>query len=50
MRAGVTTTEELSEKTVEDMMRVRNLRRSSLTEIINAMKTHGLSFKESEEE
>lgn len=49
MRAGITTTEELSEKTVDEMMRVRNLGRSSLTEILNVMKTHGLSFTESEE-
>jgi len=48
MRSGITTIEELSEKTAEDMMRVRNLGRSSLTEILNVMKTHGLSFKESE--
>jgi DNA-directed RNA polymerase subunit alpha len=46
MRAGIWTVEDLCDKTPEDMMRVRNLGRRSLEEIITAMKTSGLKFRE----
>ena len=45
-RAGVNTTEELCDKTPEDMMRVRNLGRRSLEEILEVMKVNGLKFRE----
>jgi DNA-directed RNA polymerase subunit alpha len=48
-RAGINTVEELTHKTVEDMMKVRNLGRKSLEEVENKLKELGLSLKESEE-
>lgn len=47
-RAGITTTEELCNKTAEEIMIVRNLGRKCLDEILSAMKSHGLKFRESE--
>lgn len=45
-RAGINTTEDLCNMTEEDMMRVRNLGRRSLQEIIGVMKDRGLKFHE----
>lgn len=48
-RAGINTVEELTHKTEEDMMKVRNLGRKSLEEVVAKLKELGLSLKESEE-
>ena len=44
-RAGINTVQNLSEKTEEDMIKVRNLGRKSLKEIKEKLETLGLSFK-----
>ena len=43
-RAGINTVEELTSKTTEDMMKVRNLGRKSLDEVLNKLKELGLSL------
>lgn len=43
-RAGINTVEELTSKTPEDMMKVRNLGRKSLEEVLNKLKELGLSL------
>ncbi len=48
-RAGINTVEELCDKTSEDMMKVRNLGRKSLEEVLAKLKELGLSLKPSEE-
>ncbi len=48
-RAGINTVEELTQRTEEDMIKVRNLGKKSLEEVINKMHELGLSLKESEE-
>jgi len=48
-RAGINTVEELTNKTSEDMMKVRNLGRKSLDEVLLKLKELGLKLKESEE-
>ncbi len=48
-RAGINTVEELTNKSQEDMMKVRNLGRKSLDEVIAKLKELGLSLNESEE-
>ena len=48
-RANINTVEELTEKTEEDMMKVRNLGKKSLEEVQNKLAELGLSLKESEE-
>lgn len=48
-RAGINTVEELTEKTEEDMMKVRNLGKKSLEEVEQKLESLGLSLKESEE-
>ncbi len=48
-RAGINTVGELTQKTQEDMMRVRNLGRKSMEEVIAKLKDLGLSLKPSEE-
>ncbi|MBP5775163.1 MAG: DNA-directed RNA polymerase subunit alpha, partial [Clostridiales bacterium] len=48
-RAGINTVGELVNKTAEDMMKVRNLGRKSLDEVLAKLKELGLSLKESEE-
>lgn len=48
-RATINTVEELTEKTEEDMMKVRNLGRKSLEEIQKKLDELGLSLKKSEE-
>ncbi len=44
-RAGIQTVEELTQKTEEEMMRVRNLGKKSLKEVKDKILEHGLSFK-----
>lgn len=48
-RAGINTVEELTNKTSEDMMKVRNLGRKSLEEVIGKLEAMGLSLAKSEE-
>ena len=48
-RANINTVEELTNKTMDDMMKVRNLGRKSLDEVTNKLKELGLSLKSSEE-
>lgn len=48
-RAGINTVAELTQRTDEDMMKVRNLGRKSLEEVVNKLAALGLSLKESEE-
>ena len=48
-RAGINTVEELCSKTTEDMMKVRNLGRKSLEEVLAKLKELGLSLNSSEE-
>lgn len=49
-RAGINTVEELCSKTTEDMMKVRNLGRKSLEEVLGKLKNLGLSLKKQQEE
>ncbi len=46
-RAGINTVQELTSKTEEEMMKVRNLGNKSLEEVLNKMKELGLSLAES---
>ena len=48
-RAGINTVEELTNKTSEDMMKVRNLGRKSLEEVLAKLKELGLSLKSEDE-
>ena len=48
-RAGINTVEDLANKTEEDMMKVRNLGRKSLEEVLNKLAELGLSLSPSEE-
>ena len=48
-RAGINTVEELTNKTAEDMMKVRNLGRKSLEEVLTKLKELGLSLSQSED-
>ena len=48
-RAGINTVEELTNKTSEDMMKVRNLGRKSLEEVLAKLKELGLQLKPSDE-
>jgi len=48
-RAGINTVEDLANKTEEDMMKVRNLGRKSLEEVLNKMAELGLALHPSEE-
>lgn len=47
-RANINTVAELTEKTEDDMLKVRNLGRKSLEEVINKLAEYGLSLKETE--
>ena len=49
-RAGINTVEELCSKTSEDMMKVRNLGRKSLEEVLAKLNELGLSLAPSEEQ
>lgn len=48
-RAGINTVEELCNKTPEEMMKVRNLGRKSLEEVLEKLKELGLKLNSSEE-
>ncbi len=48
-RAGINTVQELCDKTPDDMMKVRNLGRKSLEEVLAKLKDLGLSLRPSEE-
>lgn len=48
-RAGINTVEELCSKTSEDMMKVRNLGKKSLEEVLAKLKDLGLSLQPSDE-
>lgn len=48
-RAGINTVEELCNRTPDDMMKVRNLGRKSLEEVLAKLKDLGLSLRQSEE-
>jgi DNA-directed RNA polymerase subunit alpha len=48
-RAGINTVEDLAGKTEEDMMKVRNLGRKSLEEVLNKMTDLGIALTPSEE-
>lgn len=48
-RAGINTVEELTNKTSDDMMKVRNLGRKSLEEVLAKLKELGLSLNVGDE-
>ena len=48
-RAGINTVEELTNKTAEDMMKVRNLGKKSLEEVTQKLHELGLEFKSADE-
>lgn len=48
-RAGINTVEELTQRTVEDMMKVRNLGKKSLEEVEQKLEALGLGLKQSED-
>jgi len=48
-RAGINTVEDLIDKTEEDMMKVRNLGRKSLEEVMNKLAAMGLSLTKGDE-
>ena len=48
-RAGITTVEDLANKTESDMMKVRNLGKKSLDEVTNKLRSLGLDFTLDEE-
>ena len=48
-RAGITTVQQLTQKTEEEMMKVRNLGTKSLVEIKQKLLSLGLGLKSSEE-
>ncbi|MPN50441.1 DNA-directed RNA polymerase subunit alpha [bioreactor metagenome] len=48
-RAGIHTTQELTQKTEEEMMKVRNLGRKSLEEVISKLEELGLSLRKSDD-
>lgn len=48
-RAGINTVEDLISKTEDEMMKVRNLGRKSLEEVINKLESLGFALRDSEE-
>ena len=48
-RAGISTVEDLANKTISDMMKVRNLGKKSLDEVIAKLHGLGLDFAPEEE-
>ena len=48
-RAGIDTVEDLTNRTVEDMIKIRNLGKKSLEEVEQKLRSLGLSFKTVEE-
>ena len=48
-RAGINTVEDLTNRTEEDMMRVRNLGRKSLEEVIAKLESMNLTLRKDDE-
>jgi DNA-directed RNA polymerase subunit alpha len=48
-RAGINTVEDLTNRTEEDMMKVRNLGRKSLEEVLQKLQALGLSLAPNED-
>ena len=48
-RAGINTVEELTNRTPEDMMKVRNLGRKSLDEVVAKLNSLGFDLRRDEE-
>ena len=48
-RANIHTVDDLTKKTEDDMLKVRNLGKKSLDEVIYKLGTYGLSLKEKED-
>ena len=48
-RAGIHTVEDLTKKSEDDMLKVRNLGRKSLDEVIGKLRSYGLDLKSNEE-
>ena len=48
-RANIHTVEDLTKKTEDDMLKVRNLGKKSLDEVILKLQSYGLSLKEQED-
>ena len=48
-RAGIHTVEDLTKKSEDDMLKVRNLGRKSLDEVISKLRSYGLDLKSSED-
>jgi DNA-directed RNA polymerase subunit alpha len=48
-RAGINTVQELTERTMDDMMKVRNLGKKSLEEVEQKLDALGLSLKQNED-
>lgn len=48
-RAAIHTVEDLTKKTEDDMLKVRNLGRKSLDEVINKLRSYGLDLKSNED-
>lgn len=48
-RAGIQTVEDLTRKSEDDMLKVRNLGRKSLDEVIAKLESHGLSLRNKDE-
>ena len=48
-RAGIDTVEDLINRTEEDMMKVRNLGKKSLEEVIQKLQSLGLSLRKSDD-
>ena len=48
-RAGIHTVEDLTKRSEDDMLKVRNLGRKSLDEVIGKLHSYGLDLKSNEE-
>ena len=48
-RAGIDTVEDLTKRTAEDMIKVRNLGKKSLDEVMQKLHSLGLSLKKEDE-
>ena len=48
-RAGIHTVEDLTKRTEDDMLKVRNLGRKSLDEVIAKLKSYGLDLRSNDD-
>ena len=48
-RAGINTIEDLTKRSKDDMLKVRNLGKKSLDEVIQKLESYGLHLKEQED-